>query len=63
MPARRGHDAQAVDVVDAVLETAVALAAEHGLARVTMSHIAKEAGIGRATLYTYFPDVQSILIA
>ncbi|WP_308030980.1 TetR/AcrR family transcriptional regulator [Streptomyces sp. CoH27] len=28
-----------------------------------MSHIAKEPGIGRATLYTYFPDVQSILIA
>ncbi|MEU6510166.1 hypothetical protein [Streptomyces sp. NPDC046942] len=24
-----------------------------------MSHIAKEPGIGRATLYTYFPDVQS----
>ncbi|MBM9438439.1 TetR/AcrR family transcriptional regulator [Actinacidiphila bryophytorum] len=50
-------------VQDAVLETAVALVTEHGLASVTMSQIAKEAGIGRATLYKYFPDVQSVLIA
>lgn len=35
----------------------------HGLRGVTMSRIAAEAGIGRATLYKYFPDVQSILTA
>jgi AcrR family transcriptional regulator len=28
-----------------------------------MSQIAKHAGIGRATLYKYFPDVESILLA
>jgi AcrR family transcriptional regulator len=39
------------------------LVAEHGLTSVTMSQIAKEAGIGRATLYKYFPDVESILAA
>lgn len=50
-------------VRDAVLETTVALVTEHGLASVTMSQIAKEAGIGRATLYKYFPDVPSILLA
>ncbi|GAA3829287.1 TetR/AcrR family transcriptional regulator [Streptomyces chiangmaiensis] len=50
-------------VRDATLETTVALVAEHGLASVTMSQIAKETGIGRATLYKYFPDVESILIA
>ncbi|MEU6848995.1 TetR family transcriptional regulator [Actinacidiphila alni] len=50
-------------VRDAVLETTVALVTEHGLATVTMSQIAKEAGLGRATLYKYFPDVQSILLA
>ncbi|MGW4566313.1 TetR/AcrR family transcriptional regulator [Streptomyces sp. NPDC004561] len=55
-------DAHRRAVQDAVLETTVALVAEHGLASVTMSQIAKEAGIGRATLYKYFPDVQSILI-
>jgi AcrR family transcriptional regulator len=37
--------------------------AEHGLLSVTMSQIAQETGIGRATLYKYFPDVESILRA
>ncbi|MPY32993.1 TetR/AcrR family transcriptional regulator [Streptomyces adustus] len=55
-------DAHRRAVQDAVMETTVALVGEHGLASVTMSQIAKEAGIGRATLYKYFPDVQSILI-
>jgi AcrR family transcriptional regulator len=30
---------------------------------VTMSQIAEETGIGRATLYKYFPDVDAILLA
>ena len=50
-------------VRDAALDTTAGLAAERGLASVTMSQIAKEAGIGRATLYKYFPDVEAILIA
>jgi AcrR family transcriptional regulator len=50
-------------VRDATLDTAAALVAEHGLASVTMSRIAAETGIGRATLYKYFPDVESILLA
>ena len=50
-------------VRDAILETTVALVAEHGLRSVTMSQIAEEAGIGRATLYKYFPDVDAILVA
>jgi AcrR family transcriptional regulator len=37
--------------------------AEHGLTSVTMSKIAAETGIGRATLYKYFPDVEAILMA
>jgi len=37
--------------------------AERGLASVTMSQIAAETGIGRATLYKYFPDVEAILTA
>ena len=51
------------EVRDAILDTAAALAAEHGLASVTMSQIAKETGIGRATLYKYFSDVEAILVA
>jgi AcrR family transcriptional regulator len=50
-------------VRDAVLTTTAALAAAHGPLSVTMSQIAEETGIGRATLYKYFPDVESILIA
>jgi AcrR family transcriptional regulator len=50
-------------VHDATLDTAAALVAEHGLAAVTMSQIAAQAGIGRATLYKYFPDVEAILAA
>lgn len=50
-------------VRDAILNTAAALVAEYGLASVTMSQIAEQTGIGRATLYKYFPDVESILVA
>jgi AcrR family transcriptional regulator len=51
------------EVRDAILDTTAALVAEHGLLAVTMSQIAKETGIGRATLYKYFPDVEAILLA
>jgi len=50
-------------VRDATLDTTATLVAEHGLASVTMSQIAEETGIGRATLYKYFSDVDAILIA
>jgi len=50
-------------VRDATLDTAAALVAERGLRAVTMSQIAEETGIGRATLYKYFPDVEAILVA
>jgi AcrR family transcriptional regulator len=50
-------------VRDAILDTAAALVAEHGLLSVTMSRIAEGAGVGRATLYKYFPDVESVLLA
>jgi len=50
-------------VRDATLDTTAALVAEHGLRSVTMSQIAEETGIGRATLYKYFPDVEAILVA
>jgi AcrR family transcriptional regulator len=50
-------------VRDAVLDATAALVAEHGLTGVTMSQIARESGIGRATLYKYFPDIESILAA
>jgi AcrR family transcriptional regulator len=51
------------EVRQAILETAGALVATHGLLSLTMSQIAEETGIGRATLYKYFPDVEAILRA
>lgn len=51
------------DVRDAILDTTVKLVAEEGLRSATMSRIAEETGIGRATLYKYFPDVDAILVA
>jgi AcrR family transcriptional regulator len=50
-------------VRDATLDATAALAAEHGLTGLTMSQIAQRSGIGRATLYKYFPDLESILAA
>ncbi|MEW6582533.1 MAG: helix-turn-helix domain-containing protein, partial [Actinomycetota bacterium] len=50
-------------VRDATLDAAAELVAAHGLRGVTMAAIAERTGIGRATLYKYFPDVESILVA
>jgi AcrR family transcriptional regulator len=50
-------------VQDAILDTTAALVADHGLASVTMSQVAELSGIGRATLYKYFPDLDAILLA
>jgi AcrR family transcriptional regulator len=51
------------EVRDAILDTTIGLVEEHGLLSVTMSQIAEQTGIGRATLYKYFPDVHAILRA
>ncbi len=51
------------DVREAIIEATAALAAEHGVTSMTMSQIADDAGIGRATLYKYFSGVEAILVA
>ena len=51
------------EVRDAILDTTASLVDERGLLAVTMSQIAEATGIGRATLYKYFPDVEAILFA
>ena len=56
-------EAHRQQVRGAILDTTAALVAERGLRSVTMSQIAEETGIGRATLYKYFPDVEAILLA
>jgi AcrR family transcriptional regulator len=56
-------DAHRREVREAILETTINLAENDGLLSLTMSRIAEETGIGRATLYKYFADVESILNA
>jgi AcrR family transcriptional regulator len=56
-------DAHRRAVREATLDATAALVAAHGLMAVTMSRIAQETGIGRATLYKYFPDVEAVLLA
>ena len=48
------------EVREAIIEATVGLVDQHGLLSVTMSQIAEETGIGRATLYKYFHDVEAI---
>ena len=56
-------EAHRTAVREAILDSAAGLAAEHGVRAVTMSQIADVTGIGRATLYKYFGDVEAILLA
>ncbi len=51
------------DVRSAILDAAWSLATERGITAVKMAHVAEQAGVGRPTLYKYFSDVESILIA
>jgi AcrR family transcriptional regulator len=46
-----------------VFDATMALVAEQGLSDVSMAQVARRAGIGRATLYKYFPSVEHILAA
>ena len=50
-------------VRDAVLDATATLIGADGFASVSMSAIAEATGIGRATLYRYFPDLDAILAA
>lgn len=51
------------EVREAIVDAAAAVVRHHGLLAVTMSQIAETAGIGRATLYKYFSDVEEVLAA
>lgn len=47
----------------AVLDAVAALVAEAGFSGVSMTRVAEHAGVTRATLYKYFPDVETLLAA
>lgn len=56
-------EAHRASVRDAALDAAEVVISNHGLSAVTMSRIAQDAGISRATLYKYFADVDAVLDA
>jgi AcrR family transcriptional regulator len=51
------------EVQDAILDSVASLAQTQGLAGVTMSELAERSGIGRATLYKYFSNIDAVLVA
>lgn len=46
----------------AAMQAALEIASEAGFQKVSMSSVATRTGITRATLYKYFPDVESIFV-
>lgn len=46
-----------------IIDAAIDLVAEEGVAKASMAALAQRAGIGRATVYKYFPDVEHALLA
>lgn len=56
-------DAHRQAVREAILDATTELVEASGLRSVTMSQLAERAGIGRATLYKYFSDVEAVLLA
>lgn len=51
------------EVADAIMHATAVLVGERGLTEVSMSAVAERAGIGRATLYKYFPTLDAIVVA
>ncbi|MEU1940850.1 TetR/AcrR family transcriptional regulator [Streptomyces coeruleorubidus] len=56
-------DAHRHAVREAILDATAQLVETGGLRSVTMSQVAERTGIGRATLYKYFSDVDAVLLA
>jgi AcrR family transcriptional regulator len=46
-----------------IIETAIRLFARHGMANVTVDHIADMADIGKGTIYNYFETKEAIIVA
>ena len=56
-------EAHRSSVAEAIMDKTAELAAAEGLHALTMARIAEETGIGRATLYKYFRDIEEILVS
>ncbi|MEI6252687.1 MAG: helix-turn-helix domain-containing protein [Mycobacteriaceae bacterium] len=54
-------NAEAVDVGDRILAAAASCVRDFGVERVTLTEIARRAGVSRPTVYRRWPDTRSIL--
>jgi AcrR family transcriptional regulator len=48
---------------DKILDGLLLAVTRHGVKRISMSDVAREAGVSRGTLYRYFPDQEALLTA
>jgi AcrR family transcriptional regulator len=51
------------DTADTILRAAVEAAAVHGLTRLSVADVAKQAGLSRPTLYKHFPSKDALVAA
>ena len=51
------------DTLERIVAAALGLIAERGLGNVSMSDVAREAGVARQTLYNHFEDIDAIVAA
>jgi AcrR family transcriptional regulator len=56
-------DAESVDTREQILAAAVTAASVHGVSRLSMTDVARTAGVSRPTLYRYFASKQDLLAA
>jgi AcrR family transcriptional regulator len=62
-PRKRPRQARSKATVAAILEASARLLGELGYARVTTNRIAERAGVGIGTLYEFFPNRESVIVA
>jgi AcrR family transcriptional regulator len=63
LPRRTPKQARAQDTVEVIFEATAQILRRRGRAALNTNHIAESAGISVGTLYQYFPDKESILVA
>jgi AcrR family transcriptional regulator len=50
-----------IPVRDRILDAAIDVAIDHGIARLSVGDVARRAGLSRQTLYKYFPSKQALV--
>src|SRR5215469_15908131 len=62
-PRKTPIQARATVTVEAIFEATIQVLLSHGADRLTTSRVAERAGVSVGTLYQYFPNKQSLLLA